>query len=120
MDALATPYNLTVALRSEHIERQCQIGTLRVWLHIEGFDRGWVVVNHNRAVKTAGNDGFLVAAEVVSELGRVAVLLQDADGFLVGDAVKWRLDVLEFLYVALQDFQFTGVIFHHALNDRAD
>src|SRR5258708_7150008 len=116
MDALATPYNLAVALRSEHIEGKCQIGALRVWLHIEGFDRGWVVVNHNRAVKAAGNDGFLVAAEVVSELGRIAVLLQDADGFLVGDAGKWRLDVLEFLDVALQDFEFPRLVFHHALN----
>src|SRR5882724_70358 len=119
MDALATPYNLTVALRSEHIERQCQIGTLRVRLHVKGLNGRWIVVNHYGAVKAARNDGFLVAAEVVSELGRVAVLLQDADGFLVGDAGKWRLDDFELLDVALQDFQFAWLVFYYALDDGA-
>src|SRR5258708_765754 len=120
VDTLAAADNLAIALRSEHVEGECQIGPLQVRLHIEGFDGCGIVMNHYRPVKAAGNDGFLVAAEVVAKLGGGAGLLERADSFLVGDAREGRLDVFELLDVALQDFKFARLVFHHTLDDGAD
>ncbi len=77
-------------------------------------------MNHYRPVKAAGNDCLLVAAEVVAKLGGVAVLLEHADSFLVGNPRKGRFDVFELLDVALQDFKFARLVFHHTLDDGAD
>jgi len=68
-------------------------------------------VDHDGAVVRTGDDGFLVAAEVIAELGGVAVFLENADGFFVGDAREGRLDVLELLDVALESFEFAGFVF---------
>ncbi len=120
MDALAAADDFAVAFGGEHIEGEGQIGTLGVGLHVESFDGRRVVVDHDRAVVGAGDDGFFVAAEVVAEFGGIAVLLKDSDGFFVGDAGERRLDVLELLDVALEGFEFAGLVLDDTLHDGAD
>src|SRR6516225_11751048 len=100
MDTLAASNNLTVSLWSKHIERECQIGTLGVRLHIKRLNGGRVVVNHDRTVELIRNAGFLVPAEVVAKFGGIALLLQDTNGFFVGNAREGWFDVFELLDVA--------------------
>ena len=89
-------------------------------MHVEGFNRRRVVVDHDRTIEAVGNDGFLVATEIIAEFGGVAIFLEDRDGFFVGDSRKRRLDVFQLFNVALQRFEFAGFVLHHALNDGAD
>ena len=67
-------------------------------------------MNHHRAVELVGEDGLLVAAEIVAPFRRIAVLLQNVDGFVVGDAREWRLDGFELGDVALERFEFAAAI----------
>src|SRR5260370_18460564 len=101
VDTLAAADNLAIALRSEHVKGECQIGTLRVRLHIKGFDGCGIVMNHYRPVKAARNDCILVAADVVAKLGGVAALLEPANSFLVGNPWERRFDDFRLLYVGL-------------------
>src|SRR5260370_33680251 len=101
MVPLADADNVAIALRNEHVKGECTIGTLRFRLNIKGFDGCGIVMNHYRPVKAAGNDGFLVAAEVVAKLGGVAVLLEPANSFLVGNPWERRFDDFRLLYVGL-------------------
>ena len=91
VDALAAADDFAVAFGGEHVEGEGQFGTLGVGLHVEGFDGGRVAVNHDGTVELVGDDGFLVAADVVAKFGGVAVLVEDRDGFFVTDARERRL-----------------------------
>ena len=77
-------------------------------------------MNHHRAVVLLRKNGFFVAAEIVAPLRGIAALLQDFDGFVVGDARKGRLDGFELGDVALERFEFARAIAHHRLHDVAD
>ena len=116
-DALAAADDFAVAFGSEHVEAQRQLGPLGVGLHVERFHRGGVAVNHHGLVELLREDGFFVAAEIVAPLRGIAVLLQDLDGFVVGDARKGRRDCFELRDIAFERFEFARAIFHHRLHD---
>src|SRR6266404_6582543 len=86
VDALAAADDFAVTFGSDHVEGEGELGALCVRLHVKGFDRGRVVVDQHRAIEGAGDDGFFVAAEVVAELGGIAVLAQQGNRIFVADA----------------------------------
>src|SRR5437899_11162152 len=69
-----------------------KFGALWVGLHVESFERRGIAMHDQRAVERTRNDGFLVAAEIVAELGGIAILVEHGDGFFVADAWKGRFD----------------------------
>ena len=77
-------------------------------------------MNHHRAVELARENGFFVAAEIVAPLRRVAALLQNRDGLVVGDARKGRQHGFELGDIAPERFEFAAALAHHRLHDVAD
>ena len=120
MDALAAADDFAIAFGGEHVKGESEVGALGVGLHVEGFDGRGIVVDHDRAVVLVGDDGLLVAAEVVAELGGIAGFLQNGNSIFVGDAREGRLDVFELRDVALEGFEFAGFVFDDALYDGGD
>src|SRR6266404_5460897 len=120
VNALAAADDFAVAFRRDHIESEGELGALGVRLHVKGFDRCGVVMDQDGAIEGAGDDGLLVAAEVVAELGGIAVLVEDCDGFFIADARERGLHVFELGRVALEGFELARFIFQNALYDGAD
>src|SRR5260370_18886466 len=96
VNALAATDDFAVAFRRDHVEGEGKFGALGVWLHVKGFDRCWVVVNQHGTVERAGDDGFLIAAEVCAELCGIAILVQHRDSIFVADARGRGLHLFEF------------------------
>src|SRR5215472_19370875 len=67
VDALAAADDFAVALGCEHVEGKGKYRALRVGLHVESFERGGIAMHDHRAVERTRNDGFFVAAEIVSK-----------------------------------------------------
>ena len=70
VDALAAADDFPVAFGGEHVEGEREVGALGVGLHVEGFDRRGIAVDHHRAIEFVGDDGFFVAADVVAEFAK--------------------------------------------------
>ncbi len=119
-NALAAADDFAVALRRQHVEAQRQLGPHRVGLHVERFDRGGIAMNHDRAVELVRENGLFVAAEIVAPLRGIAVLLQNLDGLIVGEARKRRLHGFELGDVAPKRFEFAAALADHRLHDVAD
>src|SRR6202521_4697568 len=120
VDALATADDFSVAFGSDHVEGEGEVGALGVGLHVERLDRCGIAMDEHGAVEFVGDESLFVAANIFAELRGIAMLLQDADGFFVGDAGKGRIDVFEFFRVALERFEFARFVFQDGLHDRAD
>src|SRR5450631_4750859 len=86
VDALRPADDLAVTLGREHVEPEHDLRILGVRLHVESLDRDRIARDHDRRVETLGERRLLVAAEVVAELHREALLLEDLDRLAVGDA----------------------------------
>ena len=67
VNALAAADDFAVAFGREHVESQCEIGTLGVGLHVEGFNGRGIAMDHHGAVEFVGDDGLFVAADVVAK-----------------------------------------------------
>ena len=89
--------------------------------HVEGLHGRGIAMDHHRLVELLGNERFLVAAEIVAPLRRVAGLLQNFDGFVVGDARKRRHDLREFATsrpsVASSRARFCTHALHHGADE---
>src|ERR1700730_13148359 len=59
-DALASADDLAVALRSQHVESKRQVGPRAIGLHVEGFDRSGIAMNHHRPIELLRKRSFLV------------------------------------------------------------
>src|SRR5208282_3632307 len=118
--ALASPDNLAVAFRRNHVKTERKLGPLRVHGHVEGFHRGGITMDDDGLVEVLGENRLFVAAEIVAPFRGVSGPLQDADSFVIADAGKWRLDLCEFRDVALQSLEFTRLVLHDGLHDGAN
>src|SRR6185312_4395874 len=105
VNPLAAADDLAVALGRQQVETQHGLRILRVGLHVEGLERCREAGHHHRLVELAGEDGLLVAAEVVAPLDRVALAVEDRDRLGVGDAREGRHHFLQFGGVALQHLE---------------
>src|SRR5690348_3620862 len=119
-EALSPSDDFAVAFRGDHVETERQLGPRRVGRHIKGLHRRRVAMNNDRFVEVFGNDRFLIAAKVVSELRWIVVLIEDFDGFFVRDPREWRLDFFQLRDFAFDHFEFARTIFDAGLNYRAD
>src|ERR1700730_11166581 len=59
-DALAAAHDSAVAFRSQHIESKRQVGPRAIGLHVEGFDRSGIAMNHHRPIELLRKRSFLV------------------------------------------------------------
>jgi len=105
VNALTAADDFAVAFGRKHVKSERELGPLRVGLHVKGFEGSGIAMNEHRAVKRTGNDGFLVAAEIVAKFGGIAVFIEHGDSFLVTDAWKGRLDAFQSFHIALESFQ---------------
>src|SRR5277367_623893 len=117
---LAAADDFSVAFGRNHVEAERKFRARWIGGHVKRLHGRRIAVNYHRPVEFLGDDGFFVAAEVVSPLGGIAGLLENLDRIVVGDARKRRHDFLERFDVAFNQGQFTGPIFRHRLYDRAD
>src|SRR6266568_2552554 len=120
VNALTAAADFAVAFGRKHVKSERELGPLRVGLHVKGFEGRRIAMNEHRAVKGTGNDGFLVASEVVAKFGCIAVFVENRNSFFVTDAWKGRLDAFQSFRIALESFQFARLIFQDTLNDGSD
>src|SRR6266403_4832765 len=78
------------------------------------------MMDEDGAIEGAGDDGLLVAAEVVAEFGGIAVLVEHGDSVFIADAGERGLDVFELRSVALQCFELARFVLEDTLHDGAD
>src|SRR6185295_7097917 len=102
VDPLTAADDLAVTLGSDQIEAEHEVRVLRSGLHVEGLEGGREPGHHHRLVVLAGEDGLLVAAEVVAPLDGIARAVEDLHRLGVGDAREGRHDLFELRGVALQ------------------
>src|SRR5260370_13172182 len=120
VNSLVATDDFAVAFRRDHVEGEGKFGALRVRLHVKGFDRCWVVMNQHGTVERAGDDSFFIAAEVVTELCGIAILVQNRNRIFVADTWERRLRVFKLGGVTLECFQFARFVLEDALDDGAD
>ena len=103
--ALRAADDLAVALRRQAVVVEHGPGIVGVLLHVERLDVLGVVEDEDRPVVLLGQQGLVVAAEVVAPLDVGAELVELGDGVGVGDPRERRLHPLERRGVALQLLQ---------------
>src|SRR5947199_706018 len=120
VDTLAAADDFAVTLGSNHVKREGEFGALGIRLHIKGFNRSGIVMDEHGPVEGAGDDGLLIAAEVVAKFCGIAVLVEDRDGVFVADARERRLHVFQLGGVALKRFKLARFVLEDSLYDGAD
>src|SRR5258708_25627701 len=79
VNALAAADDFAVAFRGDHVESEGELGTLGVRLHVKSLHRRRVMMNEDGTIEFPGDDGFFVSAEVISEFGGVACLVEHSN-----------------------------------------
>jgi len=77
-------------------------------------------MHDHRAIELAGQQRLFVAADVLAELRRVPLLLENRDRIAIGHARKRRNDFLQLAGVALENLEFLFARLQTALHDEAD
>src|SRR5581483_1663259 len=120
VNALRAADDLAVTFGCDHVHAERERFVFRRGLHVERLDRSRIARDDHRRVERGGDDRLFVAADVVAEVRRHALRLQQLDRIAIGNAREGTLHIFEPRQIALENLQLLGAAVHRAPDDVFD